>query len=305
MGGAPWQCGTLAHRLRVSLWAEHLGLFNEEGQVSQEGYRSIADPVQAWSLWCTTSASNTIRHGRLFPYSMPSSDVRTFKDMMDGAASEAFGVGDEVNMRTSQYIASRAYRSSTPMRASRASRASTVQGEWLTREAAQQGQLQHKAGRAAKHRRSRSQLALDHRQTYPSPADRFSRARRFSGDSIMPRDGEITGSPDMGSPAMGSPARLDSQQRLILDLIRATEQRRQTAQSRRSTRSETMQTLASDPGDSFPSTPCADDYGEMTDVPPLKGHLFQYPSDFLKEEYLLPQITRMHAASVLPSAVFT
>eukprot|EP01001_Neometanema_parovale_P000796 NODE_108_length_3325_cov_82.696127_g100_i0.p1 GENE.NODE_108_length_3325_cov_82.696127_g100_i0~~NODE_108_length_3325_cov_82.696127_g100_i0.p1 ORF type:complete len:1018 (+),score=151.08 NODE_108_length_3325_cov_82.696127_g100_i0:143-3196(+) len=83
MNGQEWSAAPFAHSLRTQLWAEHLGLLDEDGTVPPEAYKLVADPTCEDTykrLWLATATSNSAIHSKVFP-NMPSNDTRKFKDL--------------------------------------------------------------------------------------------------------------------------------------------------------------------------------------------------------------------------------
>eukprot|EP00656_Telonema_subtile_P001903 TRINITY_DN10827_c0_g2_i2.p1 TRINITY_DN10827_c0_g2~~TRINITY_DN10827_c0_g2_i2.p1 ORF type:complete len:335 (-),score=84.73 TRINITY_DN10827_c0_g2_i2:26-1030(-) len=87
-----WTASVFAHKLRVQLWAEHLGLLEPNGhdgfQVPQDAARMLKDPLVAYdSCWVPTAAKNTIAFDMMFPQ-FPSDQQRNFKQMQAAKAAE-------------------------------------------------------------------------------------------------------------------------------------------------------------------------------------------------------------------------
>ncbi|KAI5065331.1 hypothetical protein GOP47_0020026 [Adiantum capillus-veneris] len=88
MDSRPWKAGRLAHWLRMSLWAEHLGLAESEMNV-------LMDPVCETTykhIWMTTAKMNTVIYEKLFGC-IPNDHIHTRSALRQSIAKEKEKLG--------------------------------------------------------------------------------------------------------------------------------------------------------------------------------------------------------------------
>eukprot|EP01004_Peranema_trichophorum_P004597 NODE_350_length_2900_cov_47.481095_g298_i0.p1 GENE.NODE_350_length_2900_cov_47.481095_g298_i0~~NODE_350_length_2900_cov_47.481095_g298_i0.p1 ORF type:complete len:896 (+),score=193.41 NODE_350_length_2900_cov_47.481095_g298_i0:228-2690(+) len=77
MDGQLQEVGSLAHYLRCKLWAEHLGLLSEDGELTDEVRNKLSDPICKETyrgLWIQTASMNSQLYRLFFPY-MPNDSI--------------------------------------------------------------------------------------------------------------------------------------------------------------------------------------------------------------------------------------